>query len=156
MKKIFVLITLIMVSLHGFSQCREYIESIAESELEPYILDGNFLSPIVSEGETVTLTRTFIAGQSYKIAVCGMDMFFKEITIKEDKTVLFKNFGKEAEDKQIVTSDGITLPMQGLNFYEFTPERSQTLKITIKVVPFDGGSSFKLEGCLGLLIGFKK
>ncbi len=138
------------------AQCREYIETIAESELEPYILDGNFLSPVVSEGDVVTLNRTFLAGQSYKINVCGMDMFFKEITITEDKTVLFKNFGKDSEDKIITTSDGTALPLNGLNFYEFTPDHTMNLKIKVKIVPFDGGSSLKLEGCLGILVGFQK
>ena len=89
------------------AQCREYIEAIAESELEPYVLDGNFESPILSEGESVEFYRTFMSGLNYKIDVCGMEMFFKEITISEVekkdngkrtvKNVLFKNFGKNTE-----------------------------------------------------------
>ena len=138
------------------AQCHEYIETIAESELEPYILDGNFVSPIVTEGETVTLTRTFLAGQSYKIDVCGMEMFFKEITITEDKTVLFKNFGKDSEDKMVTTSDGNTFPLYGLNFFEFTPDHTMNLKIKVKITPFQGGGGLKLEGCLGILVGFQK
>ncbi len=138
------------------AQCREYIETIAEMELEPYILDGNFHSPIVSEGDEVKLNRTFLAGQSYKIAVCGMDMFFKEITISEDKKVLFKNFGKDTQDKLVTTSDGNMLPLNGITFYEFTPDHTMNLKIKVKIVPFDGGGSMKLEGCLGILVGFQK
>lgn len=157
MKKIFVIVCLSLLSVVQVSaQCREYIETIAESELEPYILDGNFLSPIVSEGDLVTLTRTFLAGQNYKIDVCGMDMFFKEITITQGKTVIFKNFGKNTEEQFITTADGETLPLNGCNFYEFTPATSVTYNIKVKIVPFDSGSSFKLEGCLGILVGFKK
>ena len=98
------------------AQCREYIEAIAESELEPYVLDGNFESPILSEGESVEFYRTFMSGLNYKIDVCGMEMFFKEITISEVekkdngkrtvKNVLFKNFGKNTEDQIITTSTG--------------------------------------------------
>ncbi len=158
MKKTFLLVVLAMIiqNITAKAQCREYIETIAESELEPYILDGNFHSPIVSEGEVVTLTRTFMEGQSYKIDVCGMDMFFKEITITEGKTEIFRNYGKGTEDKMVTLSDGSELPLNGINFYEFTPERTMNLKIKVKIVPFDGGSSFKLEGCLGILVGFKK
>ena len=58
------------------AQCREYIEAIAESELEPYMLEGNFESPIVSEGESVEYYRTFMSSLNYKIDVCGMEMFF--------------------------------------------------------------------------------
>jgi len=153
---LFLALFTILFQLTAKSQCREYIETIAESELEPYILDGNFLSPVVSEGETVTLARTFLAGQSYKIAVCGMDMFAKEITITEDKTVIFKNFGKDAEEKMMTTSDGTVLPVSGLNFFEFTPDHTMNLKIKVKITPFEGGSSLKLEGCLGILVGFQK
>lgn len=140
----------------AYAQCREYIETIAEMELDPYILDGNFLSPVVSEGDVVNLNRTFLAGQSYKIAVCGMDMFFKEITITEDKKVVFKNFGKDSQDQIITTSDGTMVPLNGLTFYEFTPDHTMNLKIKVKIVPFDGGGSMKLEGCLGILVGFQK
>ena len=138
------------------AQCGEYIESIAESELEPYVLDGNIQSPIVSEGEVVTYNFTFQAGRSYKLDVCGMDMFFKEITITEGKAEIFKNFGKGTDDKFVTLEDGTMLPLNGLNFYEFTPDHNMNLKVKIKIVPFDAGSSFKLEGCLGVLVGVKK
>jgi hypothetical protein len=157
MKK-FLIIALLstVINFSAKAQCHEYIETIAESELEPYILDGNFIAPIVTEGETVTLTRTFLAGQSYKIDVCGMDMFFKEITITEEKNVVFKNFGKDSEDKMFTTSEGTTLPVYGLNFYEFTPDHTMNLKIKVKITPFEGGGGLKLEGCLGILVGFQK
>ncbi|MCQ2252295.1 MAG: hypothetical protein MJZ61_02465 [Bacteroidales bacterium] len=155
-KLVFVALLMLVFQVCAKAQCRDYIETIAESELEPYILDGNFESPIVSEGDVVTLNRTFLAGQNYKVAVCGMDMFNKEITITEDKTVLFKNYGKDTEDKIITTSDGTCLPLNGLLFYEFTPDHTMNLKIKVKVVPFDGGGNKKLEGCMGILVGFMK
>ena len=146
------------------AQCREYIEAITESELEPYVLDGNFESPIVSEGASVEYYRTFMSGLNYKIDVCGMEMFFKEITISEVekkdngkrtvKNVLFKNFGKNTEDQIITTSNGESFPLNGLTFYEFTPDHTMELHIKVKIVPFEGGGGAKLEGCLGILVGF--
>lgn len=150
------IITLLFANICAQAQCGEYIESISESELEPYILDGNIQSYIVSEGEVVTANFAFQAGKSYKFDVCGMDMFFKEITITEGKTELFKNFGKGTDDKFVTLDDGTMLPLNGLNFYEFTPDHNMNLKVKIKIVPFDAGSSFKLEGCLGVLVGVKK
>lgn len=154
-----------LIGLGGTNaQCREYIEAIAESELEPYVLDGNFESPILKEGESVEFYRTFMSGLSYKIDVYGMDMFFKEITISEVekkdngkhvvKNVLFKNFGKDTEDQIVTTSAGESLPLNGLNFFEFTPDRTMELQIKVKIVPFEGGGGLKLEGCLGVLYGF--
>lgn len=153
-------IFLLFVILPFFSsaQCREYIEAISESELDPYVLDGNFLSPVVSEGEEVTLVRTFLAGQSYKITVCGMDMFQKEITITDNSgNVIFKNYGFDEEDPPFITnSDGEMVPLTGITYYEFTPEKSMNLKVKVKIVPMGEDMGFKLEGCLGVLVGFKK
>jgi hypothetical protein len=166
MKKLFLIpLVWLLCQVSAKAQCREYIEAISESELEPYVLDGNFESPIVSEGDVVDFYRTFMSGISYKIDICGMDMFFKEITIAEveqkdgggkkiDKQVLFKNFGKGTEEQIITTSDGTALPLNGLNFFEFKPDHTMELHIKVKIVPFDGGSSRKLEGCLGILVGF--
>jgi hypothetical protein len=105
-----------------------------------------------------------MSGLSYKIDVYGMDMFFKEITISEVekkdngkhvvKNVLFKNFGKDTEDQIVTTSAGESLPLNGLNFFEFTPDRTMELQIKVKIVPFEGGGGLKLEGCLGVLYGF--
>ena len=157
MKKLVILIqALLLWCSYASAQCGEYIESIAESELEPYVLDGNIQSPIVSEGEVVTYNFAFLSGKHYKLAVCGMDMFFKEITITEGKTELFKNFGRGTDDKFVTLDDGTMLPLSGLSFYEFTPDHNMNLKVKIKIVPFDAGSSFKLEGCLGVLVGVKK
>ncbi len=150
------IVALILQTASAFGQCHEYIEAIAESELDPYILDGNFLAPVVTEGETVKLNRTFLEGQSYKLVVCGMDMFFKEITVTEAKKVIFKNFGKEARDKMVTTADGDMFPLEGITFFEFTPDHTMNLEIKVKIVPFDGGGSGKLEGCLGILVGFQK
>ena len=157
MKKLAILIlALLLWCSYASAQCGEYIESIAESELEPYVLDGTIQSPIVSEGEVVTYNFAFKAGKHYKLDVCGMDMFFKEITITEGKTELFKNFGRGTDDKFVTLDDGTMLPLNGLNFFEFTPDHNMNLKVKIKIVPFDAGSSFKLEGCLGVLVGVKK
>ncbi len=165
MKKLLIIsLVCLLCQMSAKAQCREYIEAIAESELDPYVLDGNFESPIVSEGDAVEFYRTFMAGLNYKIDVCGMDMFFKEITISEVekkdggkrvvRNVLFKNFGKNTEDQIVTTSDGTSLPLNGLNFYEFTPDHTMELLIKVKIVPFDGGGGLKLEGCLGILVGF--
>ena len=166
MKKALLLSLMVwLIGLGGVkAQCREYIEAIAESELDPYVLDGNFESPILSEGESVELYRTFMSGLNYKIDVCGMEMFFKEITISEVekkdngkrvvKNVVFKNFGKNTEDQIITTSTGESFPLNGLNFYEFTPDHTMELLIKVKIVPFEGGGSLKLQGCLGILVGF--
>ncbi|MBP5503199.1 MAG: hypothetical protein IKR94_08560 [Bacteroidales bacterium] len=157
MKRLAILIlTVLLWQYNVMAQCGEYIESISDSELEPYILDGNVQSFILSEGEVVTANFAFQAGKSYKLDVCGMDMFFKEITITEGKTELFKNFGKGTDDKFVTLEDGTMLPLNGLNFYEFKPDHNMNLKVKIKIVPFDAGSSFKLEGCLGVLVGVKK
>ena len=56
----------------------------------------------------------------------------------------------------VTTSDGTTFPLYGLNFFELTPDHTMNLKIKVKITPFQGGGGLKLEGCLGILVGFQK
>ncbi len=159
MKK-FVLLSIIL-SFNVFSlfaQCREYIKAIAPTQLQPYVLDGNFLAPVVYEGDEVTLKRTFLAGQKYKIMILGMDIWQKRITISEDNgMILFQNYlphGKDELNCSFTDIDGNTIPCLGVNYFEFEPDHSMNVTIKVEIERKAKRKKDRLQGCLGIVVGF--
>jgi len=138
------------------SQCQEYIEAVAEYELEPYILDGNFQARIIYEGDSIQVYRTFLAGNSYKISVIGMDMFTKFITITDaDGFIVFKNYQiNDEEPVYFESKTGETVSGFGINYWEFVPETSQNLKITVQIEKIAKKDKLRIQGCVGVVVGF--
>ncbi len=157
-KNIFLLLLFnIIITLSTTAQCKEYIKSVAKSSLSPYTLDGNFFSPIVFEGDKVELTRTFMAGQKYKISVVGMDFLEKKITITDqDGFIVFKNYQiKRKEEEQYFTDyEGSLIYCLGSTYWEFELEQSQNLTITVEIEQKAKKKSQRLRGCLGIVVGF--
>lgn len=158
MRKIILFIILIFsISISSYSQCREYIKAIAPGILSPYILDGNFNAPVVYEGEKVDLSRTFLGGTKYKIAVLGMELFDKKITVTdEDGFILFKNYIiKNDEEAQYYTNiEGNKIPCLGSTEWEFELKKSQNLTISIVLEQKSKKKKNRLRGCLGIVVGF--
>jgi len=139
------------------AQCKDYMRSVAASSLDPYILDANFWAPVVYEGEKIELNRTFLARQKYKIAVIGMEFFTKEITVlDEDGFILFQNFSSKRNDNtQYFTSiNGDRIACFDSNYWEFELDRSQNLTIIVKLERKARKKRDRLQGCLGILVGF--
>ncbi len=160
MKRIFLigLFLISIFSINSYAQCREYIESLREAELEPYTCDANFTAVTISEGDSIQVNRTFNKGQSYKIKVSGMDLFMVEIKIIDNnKNVLFKNYG---EDNPVKTNakegeEDDELASLGNRAWEFTPDQTVNLIITVRVPVLTKDKKNRVEGCLGVLVGFK-
>ncbi len=157
-----ILATVIITLFIGYSslkaQCREYIKVIAPSAIAPYTLDGNFFAPVVLEGETVNLKRTFLAGQRYKIMILGMDIWNKKVTITDqDGFVLFRNYvPKKGNTTQCYYTDyeGNEIPCIGSLSWEFTPKQSMNLTITVEIEQKAKRKKDRVQGCLGIVVGF--
>ena len=161
MKKNIIRILIIFLLLSIFqsvnAQCKQFIQSFAPMQLNPYVIDGNFLSPVVYEGEEISLTRTFLAGQKYKILILGMDLLDKQITITDnDGFIIFHNYPiKKNEQPAFFTNNSQEKIINfGSNYYEFEPEQSQNLKITVKIERKARWKKKRMQGCLGIVVGF--
>jgi len=165
MNKMYIFILLFFVQFFSTieistGQCREYIESLVEEQLQPYTSDGNFVAETLGEGDSYQVTRTFNKGQSYKISICGMELFMIEMTITDpNKNVLFKNFGEDQEENTNTqtTDEGEEDGTENLGnrSWEFTPQQTVNLTISVKIPVITKNLKHRLEGCLGILIGFK-
>ena len=152
-----ILVLSLILPIIAQAQCKEYIKSIAPEAVEPYVMDGNFFSPVVYEGEEIVLTRTFLAGQKYKVAVLGMDLFEKQITVKDaDGFIVFKNYKIRKSEKAEYYTDyeGYKMPCLGSHFWEFELEESQNLTIIVQLERKARRRKDRLRGCLGIVIGF--
>lgn len=159
MKKIILIFLIIILPIVSFTQCKEFIKAIAPDALSPYTMDGNFLAPVALEGEEVVLTRTFLAGQKYKISVLGMDFLEKKITIKdEDGFIIFKNYPIKKKEKETYYTDyeGNQIQCTGALNWEFELEQSQNLTIIVKIEQIAKKKSDRMRGCVGIVIGFKE
>jgi hypothetical protein len=154
----FLSIFVILSNFAAKAQCKEYIKAIAPSILAPYILDGNFFAPIVYEGDKIVLHRTFLEGKKYKIAVIGMNLFEKKIKITDqDGFVLFANYQLNKKQKPLFYTNinGEKIPAWGSNQWEFSLNKTQNLKITVKLERKAKRRKNRLKGCLGIVVGFK-
>lgn len=157
MKKTFLVILFSLNIIPAFSQCQQYIESIASSSLEPYISDGNFYTPVVSEGDKIEFNRTFLGGKKYKIIILGMDFLEKKITIKDqDGVVIFANYPSKKTGKELYYTDymGNKISCIGSNVFEFKLQNTQNLNIIVKIEKKTKKKKFRVKGCLGIVVGF--
>ncbi|GEM_PF-1974230 len=157
MKRFFPILLAIFLSINLFGQCREYIKAMAPTLLQPYVSDGNFFAPVVYEGDKVQLTRTFIGGQKYKILIMGMDLWQKYITIKDDDGfTLFQNFPPRRKKLNCEFTDyqGNKIPCIGQNYFEFQPDHTVTLTITVKIQQIAKRKKNRVKGCLGIVVGY--
>ncbi len=150
MRKITQIVTTILilgiVHISVNSQCKEYMEAISGMKLHPYTLDGDFIAPILTEGDSIVVHRTFSSGKTYKMAIVGLELFRIKVKITDsNKNLLFKNFDNP-EDQ---------IENEGVRTWEFAPDQSQNLIITVTVPIMAGKIQNRMKGCVGVLVGFK-
>jgi hypothetical protein len=144
MRRTYQLIALVfalsITSLSASAQCKGFAKKICKLELIPYIHDGNYHAAILTEGEEAELYKTFYAGQSYRLAVCGSDalMDIEFQVIDAFKNVLYDN--TEHNNARV---------------WDFEVESSQQLKIMVKVPMSDTQSEYPASGCVAIMFGFK-
>ena len=138
---IFILIIFLAIPLSGKSQCKHFAQQVCKQELAPYIHDGNYNAAILTEGESAEMYKTFYANQNYRIHICGSSVFppihFQILDV--NRNVLYDN---EKDDYA--------------PNWDFMPESSQQLIISLKVKNSDENSEEPVSGCVAIMIGIKE
>ncbi len=157
MKKLLIIYAVVIFANNLFSQCKSYIATIAPEQIKPYVIDGTFYAPVVYEGDKIVYTRAFLKGNRYIIKLVGFDILEKKIKIlDEDGFLLFTNYrlNKKVEDKYFIDYQGNKVMWMGTNYFEFTPERSQNIKIVVKLERKAKRKKYRIQGCLGIVVGY--
>jgi hypothetical protein len=123
------------------AQCKIFVKSNCVPQLHPYIHDGSYQAVIMSEGEEAEVYKTIFAGQKYRLYVCADNSLPNVEIIVSDvrRNILFDN-RKNSSVKQ----------------WDFKPEASQQIKVTIRVPKSQKKSDETSElifGCVGMLFG---
>jgi hypothetical protein len=136
---------LVCCSLFGNNlqaQCKSFAKKNALPKLAPYITNGQLNTTTMSPGQSADMILNFNSGQSYRIVVVGegvLEAIEFQVMDASGKTV-FKN------------KDGDTYT----DTWDFTVQQTTQLTLTVKVPEQVDKTQLNTEGCVSVLIGFKK
>jgi len=121
------------------AQCKQFAKNTCKSGLSPYQHDGNYTANLLVEGDEADFYKTCHSDLNYRIGICGSNNLsaieFKVLEARTNK-VLYDNSLNNFEWK-----------------WDFTPESSTQLRITIKVPVADENTGEPGEGCVAIMIG---
>ena len=124
------------------AQCKSFAKKQVLPKLAPYINNGQLNTTTMSPGESADMILTFNSGQSYRIVVMGEGVLGAvEFQVADASgKVLFKN----------KTDDLVT------DTWDFTVQQTTSLTLSVKVPEQVDKTQLNTEGCVSVLIGFKK
>ncbi len=127
-------------SFEASAQCRSVAKKQCFPQLAPYTQNGQFNSVRLAGGETAEVQMTFYAGQNYRLMVCAEgvlgDVSFK--VSSADKQEIFNSKKTDAK------------------MWDFNVAATQQLIVLVEVPPSDSQTKIIPEGCVSILVGFKK
>jgi hypothetical protein len=135
------LVILLSLPFTGNSQCKHFAKQVCKKELTPYIHDGNYNAAILTEGESAEMYKTFYAGQNYRVFICKSaalpNIHFQVLDV--NRNVLYDNKNNDFKLK-----------------WDFIPESSQQLIISLKVKNSEEKQEEPVSGCVAIMIGIKE
>lgn len=136
------LATLLFVGVNeSNAQCKSYAKRSCRPLLTPYLHNGQVNNAVLVPGDKAELLLTFFSGQEYRMVVCAMPVL-GAVTYKvmdSDRNVIFES--AKNKDKK---------------FFDFKVASTQQLIVEILVPESKSISDIVPEGCVSVLIGFKK
>lgn len=132
------------IALLGFNQadaqCNSYAKKKCIPSLNPYIHNGQLNSTSLTPGETAELIMSFYAGQEYRVLTCSQevlgDVWFRILDAQHNQ--LFNS--KDAKEK----------------YFDFNVKSTQQLIVEVNVPDQKASHGIVEQGCVSVLVGFKK
>ena len=123
------------------AQCKSYAKRNCRPQLKPYLHNGQLNNAVLIPGDKAELLLTFFSGQEYRLMVCAMPVL-GNVTFRildSDRNVIYES--KKSPDKK---------------YFDFKVASTQQLIVEINVPESYKPSEIVPEGCVSVLIGFKK
>ncbi|MEA3450423.1 MAG: hypothetical protein U9Q83_00805 [Bacteroidota bacterium] len=140
-KKILIILSLfILISTSSFSQCRDFTTKKVVPKLDDFLLTGKYHSLILAEGDEILILKTLNKGLKYRFVIMGEDNINKPqfILLNWNNKVLFDN-----------KNENFT------SIYDYKCNKTERVKIVIKIPESSEKKRIIQEGCVCLVIGIK-
>jgi hypothetical protein len=124
------------------AQCKSFTKKSCLPKLTPYMTNGQLNTTTMSPGQSADMVMTFNSGQSYRLVVMGEGVLGQMEFQVSDATgnVIYKN----------KSGDVIT------DTWDFNVEQTTQLTVTVRVPDQVDKTQLNTEGCVSVLVGFKK
>ena len=124
------------------AQCKSFTKRKCLPSLAPYMNNGQLNTAVMTPGQSADMLMNFNSGQSYRIIVCAEGVLGSVEFQVSDATgkVLFKNREKDTF----------------VNSWDFSVEQTSQFTVSVKVPEQVDKTQFSTEGCVSVLVGFKK
>lgn len=123
------------------AQCKSYAKRQCRPALAPYVHNGQVNNAVLVPGDKAELLLTFFAGQEYRLMVCGMPVLgavsFR--ILDSDRNMIYESKKNPSQ-----------------NYFDFKVASTQQLIVEINVPEAKSPNGIVPEGCVSVLIGFKK
>jgi hypothetical protein len=124
------------------AQCKVFTKKKCMPGLAPFLSNGQLNTATMLPGQTADMIMNFNSGMSYRIIVCGEGVLGQlEFQVSDAAgKVLFVNKSRD------YTADS----------WDFTVETTTQLTVTVKVPDQLDKTALLEEGCVSVIVGFKK
>jgi hypothetical protein len=134
-------VLLLSTASDSSAQCKSYAKRNCRPLLSPYLHNGQLNNAVLVPGDKAELLLTFFSGQEYRMMVCAMPVLgavsFR--VLDSDRNVIYES--KKNPDKK---------------YFDFKVASTQQLIVEINVPESYKPTEIVPEGCVAVLIGFKK
>lgn len=141
LKTIAAIVVLVFSNLAINAQCASFQKKKCMPKIQPFTLNGQVNTSVLSSGQKTSLNLTFYSGQDYRIVVCGQpqlgDLTFK--VMDSNKKVVFDSQKNDYPD-----------------FWDFKVKNTQQFIVEVQVPESESTSSVLPSGCVSIMVGFKK
>jgi hypothetical protein len=138
-KTIYILIILFISSVSIHAQCLDFVQTKGFEILDTdtHVPEGRFDAMILSEGDNLTVYKSFFRGKTYRVVVLGAETLpglqYKVKTMNGD--VIYENINDDSK------------------FWDYTSDRNQNLIISVEI-PYETGTQ-PASGCVAVILGYK-
>lgn len=122
------------------SQCIDFVKSKGFEILdtEKYIPEGRFDAMILSEGDNLSVYKTFFRGKTYRVVVTT------------DESIASVRFQVKTMQGQVIYDNKDNL---NSNFWDFTSDKNQNLLVFVDLLPTK--TNKVNSGCVAVILGYK-
>jgi hypothetical protein len=126
---------------HAQAQCKFFTKKKCMPALAPYLSNGQLNTTSMLPGQTAEMLMNFNSGMSYRIIVCSEELLGTLEFQVTDATgaVLYSNQKDNYNDT-----------------WDFDVAQTSQLTLTVKVPDLVDKTRLMAEGCVSVLVGFRK